>query len=352
MRNLLPVVERWFSEGKSVALATVVKVYGSAPQPLGAKMVVSDQGEMAGSVSGGCVESAVVQEALEVLSSGEPRLIPFGISDDVAWSVGLACGGTIEVFVERLHQNAIFQAWADALKAHRLATLATILNGTRAGQKVLILSQGRIATSLEDDSLLSTLVEQVTTVVSSYQPARLTVHTTDETLDIFVDVFPPPPKIIVVGAVHIAIPLVTFARELGFRTYVVDARTAFATRERFPHADDLVIGWPEDVLPRLGLDENTYVVVLSHDEKLDNPALKVALEHPVRYVGALGSRKTHARRVAALRKMGVSEDAIARIHAPIGLDIGARRPEEIAVSIIAEIVSVHNGHTDSTRRQI
>ncbi len=344
MRNLLPVVERWLGEGKRVALATVVKVYGSAPQPLGAKMVISDQGEMAGSVSGGCVESAVVQEALSILSGGRARVIPFGIADEVAWNVGLACGGTIEVFVERLEQDVVFHAWLEALKANRLVTLIAVLNGPQAGQKILIPPDGKPLSTLEEPQVVSRLVKQAAGVVSAYHPTRLTVSVGEEQWDVFVDVFPPPPKLIIVGAVHIAIPLVTFARELGFRTYVVDARAIFATRERFPHVDDLIIGWPQEVLPRLGLDENTYVVVLSHDEKIDNPALKVALEHPVRYVGALGSRKTHARRVAALREMGVSEEAIARIHAPIGLDIGARRPEEIAVAIIAEIVAVRNGH--------
>ncbi len=343
MHNLLPTIERWYEEGKRVALATVVKVYGSAPQPLGAKMAVSERGEMVGSVSGGCVEGAVVQEALDIIAHGRPRVIPFGISDEVAWNVGLACGGTIEVFVERLDNDEVFRAWAGALKQARPVSLVTVLTGPYTGGKVLLTGEGDPLTTLDDPRLVAALVEQARPAVQKGQPQRLVQTGIDQAPDVFVDVFPPPPKLIIVGAVHIAIPLVTFARELGFRTYVVDARTAFATRDRFPHVDDLVIGWPEEVLPQLGLDEGTYVVVLSHDEKIDNPALKVALEHPVRYVGALGSRKTHARRVAALKEMGVSDEAIARIHAPIGLDIGARRPEEIAVSIIAEIVAVQNG---------
>ncbi len=343
MQNFLPTVERWRQEGKRIALATVVKVYGSAPQPLGAKMLVSEHGEMAGSVSGGCVESAVVQEALDVIRSGQARVVPFGISDEVAWNVGLACGGTIEVFVEPWLESDVFRAWEEALRGKRLVAVITRLSGPGAGRKALIYPHGTTIGHLGDDISMDALFSYVRSVTASHHPERISLPGPEGEVDLFVDVFPPPPKLIIVGAVHIAIPLVAFARELGFQTYVVDARTAFATRDRFPHVDELIIGWPEDVLPQIGLDESTYVVVLSHDEKLDNPALKVALSYPVRYVGALGSRKTHARRVAALKEMGVEEKDIARIHAPIGLDIGARRPEEIAVSIMAEIVAVHNG---------
>ena len=164
--------------------------------------------------------------------------------------------------------------------------------------------------------------------------------------DVFVDVFPPPPQLVIVGAVHIAIPLVTFAKALGFRTIVVDARRAFATPERFAHADQLLIGWPGDILPTLNLNESTCLVTLTHDEKLDNPALLVALNSPVRYIGALGSKRTHASRAAALQAEGTTDEQIARIHAPIGLDLGGRRPEEIAVAIVAQIVQTINRPED------
>ena len=162
-------------------------------------------------------------------------------------------------------------------------------------------------------------------------------------LQVFVDVQAPPPKLVVVGAVHMAVPLVTFARVLGFHTIVLDARSAFATPARFGHADQLLVGWPADLLPTLGIDEATYVVVLTHDEKIDDPALLYACRSPARYIGALGSRRTHAKRVERLRALGLDEAALARIHAPIGIHIGARRPEEIAVSIVAELVAVMNG---------
>ncbi len=349
MHNLLPTLERWLKEGKRVALATVVKVYGSAPQPIGAKMLVSDRGEMAGSVSGGCVEGAVVQEAFAVLRREQPRLLAFGISDEEAWEVGLACGGTIQVFVEPWQQNdPLFQTWYRALQEKRSIAIATLLNESAPGRKLLLAADGTTVGSLGHPALDALARDVFQSALAKQHPERLRWPYEGGEADIFIDVFPPPPKLIVVGAVHIAIPLVTFARELGFRTYVVDARTAFATRDRFPHADELIIGWPEDVLPRIGLDESTFVVVLSHDEKMDNPALRVALSHPVRYVGALGSRKTHARRVEALRSMGVSEEDLARIYTPIGLNIGARRPEEIAVAIMAEIVAVQNGRRKRT----
>ncbi len=345
MRDVLADIERWLTEGKRVALATVVNVYGSAPRPLGAKMAVSERAEMTGSVSGGCVESAVLQEALEVLADGRPRLLPFGISDEQAWEVGLACGGRIEVFVEPMHtpaQQAVWEALRTALREERLVGVVTVLQGPHAGAKLLLWPDGQVVGRLPHAGLEAAVRQRAMTALTAQRTERWRLPLEDTEVDLLMEVYPPPPKLVIVGAVHIAIPLVTLARTLGFRTIVVDARQVFATRERFHHADELIIGWPEDVLRQLPLDEGTYVVVLTHDEKLDNPALKVALEHPVRYVGALGSRKTHARRVQALKEMGLTDEQIQRIHAPIGLPINARTPEEIAVAIIAEIVAARN----------
>ncbi len=346
MRDILPDVERWLAQGKRVALATVVKVYGSAPRPLGAKMAISEQAEMTGSVSGGCVESAVVQEALEVLSEGRPRLLAFGITDEQAWEVGLACGGSIEVFVEPLNtsqQQAVWDTLRAALREERLVGVATVLQGPQAGHKLLLWPDGQTIGTLCDTALDAHVRARGTAALQTQTTQRWRFPLGETEIDLFMEVFPPSPKLIIVGAVHIAIPLVTMAKALGFRTIVVDARKVFATPERFHHADELILGWPEDILRQLPLDEATYVVVLTHDEKLDNPALKVALEHPVRYVGALGSRKTHARRVQALKEMGLTDEQIARIHAPIGIDIPTRTPEEIAVAIMAEIVAAKNG---------
>ena len=234
----------------------------------------------------------------------------------------------------------------DALGRDQAIALATIVAGAGMGQKMLIWPDGHCEGSLGAAQLDQETAARALVLLEEQQAARFVLEgagVAAEPVDIFVDVYVPPPKLIIVGAVHIAIPLVTFAKTLGFYTVVVDARAAFATQERFGHADELIVGWPEDVLAELDLNESTYIVTLTHDEKLDNPALLVALSRPVRYIGALGSSRTHAKRVEMLKASGVSSEQIARIHAPIGLDLGGRKPEEIAVAITAEIVTVMNG---------
>jgi xanthine dehydrogenase accessory factor len=237
----------------------------------------------------------------------------------------------------------LYTTFADAVKRGRLVSLATIVAGPGIGRKLLIWPTGEIQGDLGSAELNEEVRERARKALAAQQSERFMLTTPAGVVDIFLEVQAALPKLIIIGAVHIAIALVTFGKTLGFRTLVLDARSAFATPERFSHADELRIGWPADALPEIGLDESTYVVALTHDEKIDNPALAVALNSPARYVGALGSKKTHAKRVAALQEMGVSDEQIAQIRAPIGISIGARRPEEIAVSIIAEIVSVMNG---------
>ncbi len=233
------------------------------------------------------------------------------------------------------------------IQAERLVATATLLAGpgigakVRSGAKMLVWPE-RHAGSLGNRELDGEVLRVAAGALTNQQSERFVFRQGESEWDVFVDVFPPPPQLVIVGAVHIAIPLVTFAKALGFRTIVVDARRAFATTERFAHADQLLIGWPGDILPTLNLNESTCLVTLTHDEKLDNPALLVALNSPVRYIGALGSRRTHTARVAALQAEGATDAQIARIHAPIGLDLGGRRPEEIAVAIIAQIVQVTN----------
>lgn len=237
----------------------------------------------------------------------------------------------------------LYTTFANAVKRGRLVGLATVLAGPGMGHKLLLWPNGATEGDLGDADLNQQVIERAKAAFADQQTTRFTVPTAAGEVDVFLEVQAPLPKLVIVGAVHIAIPLVTFGKTLGFHTIVLDARSAFATPERFHHADELLIQWPADALPEIGIDESTYIVVLTHDEKIDNPALAVALTSPARYVGALGSKKTHARRVAALQEAGVTEEQIARIHAPIGLNIGARRPEEIAVSIIAEIIAVMNG---------
>jgi xanthine dehydrogenase accessory factor len=239
--------------------------------------------------------------------------------------------------------TSIYPSLAQAIQADQLIAVATVLKGAGFGQKLLIWPDGRRQGSLGNAQIDDAVTLRAQAAMARQQSERFILGEEPDAVEIFVDVHVPPPTLVIVGAVHIAIPLVTFAKALGFRTFVVDARSVFATEDRFRHADELIIRWPADVLVELNLNESTYVVTLTHDEKLDNPALLVALNHPVRYIGALGSTRVHAKRVDALKQAGIGDDQIARIHAPIGLPLGGRRPEEIAVSIIAEIVKVKNG---------
>jgi len=309
-------------------------------------MVVSSADEVAGSVSGGCVENAVIEEAREVLASGAPRLLRYSVSDEEAWSVGLSCGGTLEVFVESLgdpSRNELHVALRRSLEAERLVALATVVRGATAGRQLLLWPDGRRLGALGSDVLERSAAETATTLFASFGSERTEIETPAGKFDLFVETFPPRPRLVVIGAVHVAIALVHLARSLGFRTVVIDPRSAFATRERFAEADELITGWPQEVLHDDMLHESTYVAALSHDLKIDVPALALALRSPVRYVGALGSKKTHAKRVEKLRDAGATAEQIARIHAPIGLDLGGRRPEEIALSIMAQIVAVSHG---------
>ncbi len=342
MQTLLTEIERWRNEGKSVAIATVVKVYGSAPRPLGSKMAVSLSGNMVGSVSGGCVEGAVFEEAYIVMQQGQPKLIAYGITDELAaLTVGLACGGTIEVFVEPLTGYELLR---DGLQQGQLVAVATVIAGAALGQKLFIWADGRMAGTIGSNELTEQVRQYSVTLLAKQHHGRAHFTVGAETAELFVEVYPPPQKLMIIGAVHIAISLSTFAKSLGFQTIVIDPRGMFATRERFPQVDKLLVAWPDEVMADLHLDEATYIVTLTHDEKIDNPALQVALNSPARYIGALGSRVTHAKRLVALREMGVAEHQFSRLHAPIGLDIGASGPEEIAISIIAEIVAARRGN--------
>jgi xanthine dehydrogenase accessory factor len=345
LHELFPAIERWHREGKSVALATVVDVWGSAPRAPGARMAVSSAGEVEGSVSGGCVESAVVEAAHEVLRDGAPRLLRFGVSHEQAWAVGLSCGGTIEIFVESLGAGPRDAAWDEARRAigeDRLVALATVIAGPAAGARIAVRPDGTAAGSTGDAAIDRRAVEAATDRFA-VRDAILSAADGARQADLFVEAIAPRAQLVIIGAVHVAVALVRVARVLGFRTAVVDPRGAFATPERFPHADALIADWPAAALERIGLHESSYVVVLSHDFKIDVPALSLALRSPARYVGVLGSRRTHDRRVQALRACGHADEEIARIRSPIGLDLGARSPEEIAVAIAAEIVAASHG---------
>jgi xanthine dehydrogenase accessory factor len=342
MRDILDDVQRWKAEGKQIAVATVAHTYGSALRPLGAKFACTSTGEVTGSVSGGCVEGAVYEAAQGTLQTGQPVLLEFGIADETAWSVGLACGGTVHVWVEVLDE-AVLDAVTEHLTSARPFAVATVIAGPGTGRRIVVGPDGPGDGTMVTPELDGQVTRYARDRLILHDPGRAAFGTGPERVEVLVEVFGPQPRLIVVGAVHIAIPLVTFGKALGFHTVVVDARATFATRERFPHVDDLIVEWPSRALERLQPDAETYVVIVTHDDKVDVPALQVALAAPTRYVGILGSRGHQAQRAAALVDRGVPAEQLTRIHGPAGLRIGAVGPDEIAIGIMAEVVAARHG---------
>ncbi len=306
--------------GKGAALATVIETWGSAPRPVGAQLAISSESEMAGSVSGGCVEGAVIHEAIEAIGDGRCRVLEFGVSDEDAFAVGLACGGTIRVMVEPIGTGAgeaLPRALLEELVARRAARQPAVLVTDLAGweRQLLAAPEGPLA-----ESITAALVADR----SRIEAGR------------FIHVHNPPLRLIVVGAVHIAQPLLAMARLAGYDVTLIDPRETFAAAHRFP-GEAIVTDWPDEAIARLAPDARTAVVTLSHDPKFDDPALVTALGSGAFYIGALGSKRTHEKRRARLLAAGLTEADLARIHAPVGLDIGARSPAEIALSIMAEM---------------
>ena len=313
MKEVVPDIERWRARGERFALATVVATRRSAPRPIGSKLAVSESGELAGSVSGGCVENEVYGAAREVLAGAPPQLLSYGISDDQALSVGLPCGGEIDVYVQVPEPEVVERVLGALATEERAVVLTELETGEQRLVRDPELERGR-----------SRLVE----------------------LDgqrVFADVYGPPPRLLIFGAVDTAEALCRAAKAVGWRTIVADARAKFATRERLPSADELVVAWPDEVLARVEPDHATAVVILTHDDRFDLPALQGALAGEAFYVGALGSRRNQARRRERLLEEGVPEESVDRISGPAGLDIGADTPAETALSILAEILAVRAG---------
>ena len=317
MKEVLGELNQWIEGGEDIALATVIETWGSSPRPLGSKMLVTRSGKMAGSVSNGCIEGAVFDEAQKVLKSGVPKIAAFGVADDVAFEVGLACGGHIEVFIQPLG------------KEHR--------------QVVSMLNRQEPAT------LRTNLVSGEAEVIDGTPPGTELARRQG---DVFIEPLRRPAHLVIIGAIHIAIPLHRLAKLMGYRVTVVDARAKFATKERFPDADELIVAWPDEAMNKLVIDSSTYVVILTHDPKFDLPALRSVLKKDAGYIGAIGSRKTNQNRFDALRQEGFTEEELARVHGPIGLDLGGRGAEETALGILAEITAVRFGGSGSSMKAV
>lgn len=338
LNELAPLINTWQTQQHAIAIATVVQTWGSAPRHAGAKMVINDAMDIGGSVSGGCVEADVAASALDAIDDGLPRLLQYNVADDTAWGVGLACGGDIQILVEPLDL-----AWWAAVQGviDRRHACVTLIHPTNGHAKAVFGADGApiyLPARFPTD-LAAAVRPLVTDAIAQKSIGRQTIAT----YDVLIDIHHPAPRLILIGGAHVAQALHTIGKTLGFRVWVIDPRKAFATDARFPSADAILHDYPDVALPTLPLDADSYVVVLSHDPKIDDPALGVALRSHVAYVGVMSSRRTHARRVERLRAAGLSPDQLARIHTPVGLDIGAETPAEIALSIMAQIVALRKG---------
>ena len=364
MRDLIESLDAWRAEGVGVGRAVVIRTFGSAPRPEGAVLLVSDDGRLAGSVSGGCVEGAAAEAILAAREAGRERVVRFGISDEQAWDVGLACGGTIDVLISPGVPDAAIEA-ARETGGSRSGARAIVTplpadapppvvgthhpgEGSAPAAPLVVHDDGRLEGTLGSPAL------DAAVVAAGREALRDGLSRVVELggRQLFVEAFPVRPWLVVVGAVEIARGLVRLARELGYETVVVDGRAAFATPERFPDVDRLVVGWPDEVADDIGLGPADAVAVLTHDPKFDEPAIVAALQRGCRYVGAIGSRKTQADRRARLLDAGVPAESLARLRGPIGLDLGGRLPPETALAILSEIVAERRGGSGRPMRDV
>jgi xanthine dehydrogenase accessory factor len=360
VRELLERYDAWRAEGHEVGRAVVIRTYGSSPRQAGSVLLVADDGRMIGSVSGGCIEGAAAEAVLESRRSGHARVIRYGVTNEEAWSVGLACGGTIDVLIEPEVPESALAAARDPLgsgaEVAGPAASGVGRDPRPASDGVLGIT---VVTELPPDTP-DDLADAVPATAEASDAAALeqlrietlsagrsqTVRIEDRHL--FIEAFPVAPRLVIVGATEVARSLVGLARALGYERVVIDARTAFATKERFPDVEQLLTDWPDEAFDKIDLGPNDAVAILSHDPKFDEPAIVEAFRRGARYVGAIGSRKTQADRGRRLLEAGLTEAQLAEIHGPIGLDLGGREPAETALAILAEIVSVRRGGSSGT----
>lgn len=361
MRDVAPEISQWYAEGTRFALATVINTFHSTPRQPGAAMAVSADGDVIGSVSGGCVEGAVYELGREVLATGRPITQRYGVSDDDAFAVGLTCGGTIDILVQPI-DVASFPEFGDIATAIDAAVPVAVATVTTAGDQLgrrLVAWPDRVTGGLGDPTLdaavaddMAGMLDQGVTAMRHYGPRG---ERRRDDIAVFVQSFAPPARMVVFGAIDFAATVAQIGKFLGYHVTVCDARPVFATRKRFPDADDVVVSWPHRFLAEAtdnGLvDGRTVLCVLTHDPKFDVPLLELALRTDAGYIGAMGSRRTHEDRLMRLRERGLGDAELARLASPIGLDLGARTPEETAVSVAAEIIALKrngSGHRLST----
>lgn len=358
MKDLVDTLATWRAEGAGFGRAVVVRTFGSAPRFEGSTVIATDDGRIAGSVSGGCVEGAVVEEIKRARETGRSRVIRYGISDEQAWDIGLACGGVIDILVEPAVPEAVESAAraAAGIDAPGSRAVVTPLPADSPGPEtdrrlpgegeppadlLVVWEDGRLEGSLGESAFDSELVRLAQKSITRGTSRIVEIGGRS----LFIEAFPNRARLVVVGAGQVAIPLVAMARALGYETIVVDGRAAFATRERFPDVDRLIVGWPDEAAVEIGLGSADAVAILTHDAKFDEPAIITAFARGCRYVGVIGSRKTQSERRERLAAAGVRPDDLARLHGPIGLDLGGREPTETALSIMAEIVATRYGGT-------
>src|SRR3954447_14368565 len=351
VRDMVPrsldVALQWLEEGRRVVGAKLVETVGSAPLEPGAEMLVDDAGRIEGSVTGGCVEGALVEEAMGILGGAPPRVATYGISDDQAVGVGLMCGGTVRVFVHELRSRVALEAVREEVDAGRPVALATLLDGPSAGATMAVL-EDRVVGGLEHTELLDDSVardargflDEGRSAVRRYSAKG---ETMGEELRVAIEAYATPPRMVVFGAIDFSAALARIATEIGYAVTIVDARQAFAQSPRFSAHAEVVVSWPREYLDAQELGPRDAVLVFTHDPKFDEPALMAALGSGAGYIGALGSRRTHEDREERLRAAGVSEDELRRISSPCGLDVGARTPSETAIAVLAEILALRAG---------
>jgi xanthine dehydrogenase accessory factor len=359
MREELEVLRRWQDGGTRFALATVTATSRSAPRGAGATMAVHPDGQVVGSVSGGCVEGALVEVAEGVLATGEPQRVTYGISDDEAMAVGLTCGGTIEVFVRPCTQETIdLDLVAEAIREDRPIAIVTVIDhATRAelvGQSLMV-TDDEVRGGLDDEALEVAIVDAARQALTWGEVRLLHLGPAGERrgddVAVLVEAFAPRPRLLVFGAIDFAGAVASIGSFLGYHVTVCDARARFATAARFPDADEVVVDWPHRYLASTHVDERTAMCVLTHDPKFDVPVLKQALQTDAGYIGVMGSRRTHTDRLERLRDEGVTEEQLTRLHSPIGLDLGGKTPQETAVAIAAELILTQRGGSGVALRE-